>query len=76
MLRSVPGNIIKLDRLLVVLVAVTAEFKRLERCLATNPVGNNMIQGPGLGIRSMFKAEGTGTRKKAGSTLGIVNGKK
>jgi hypothetical protein len=52
-------------------VAITAEFKSLERCLTTNPVGNNMIQSPGLWIRSMLKTEGTGTRKKTGSTLGM-----
>ena len=71
MLGSIPGNIIKLDRLLVVLVAVTAEFKSLERRLATNPVGNNMVQGPGLRIRRMFQTEGTGTGKKTGGTLGM-----
>ena len=71
MFGPVPGNIIELDRLLIILVAVTAEFERLKRCLGPNPIGNNMIQGPGLWIGSMFQTEGTGTGKKTRSTLSM-----
>ena len=71
MFGSVPGNIIELDRLLIILVAVTAEFERLKRCLGPNPIGNNMIQGPGLWIGSMFQTEGTGAGKKTRSTLSM-----
>ena len=71
MLRSIPGNIIKLNRFLVIFVAITTEFQCLKRSIPTNFISNNMIQTPCLRIRRVLQAKWTGTGKKTGGTLGM-----
>ena len=41
---AIPGNVVEVDRFLVVFVAVAAELKRGERCGFADRVGHEMVK--------------------------------
>ena len=70
-LGSVPGNVVELNGLLVVLMAVATELQCLEGCLRPNFVRYHMVKSPSLRIRGVLQAEGTGAGEETGGALGV-----
>ena len=62
-------NVVKIDRLLIVEMAVTAEFKGAEGCSITNLVCYYMVEGAIKGVGGLPFDLPDGTAEKAGCTL-------
>ena len=58
---AIPRDVIKVNGLLVVLMAVTAKFQRAERRVLTQLVSENVVKRARLRIRLLGHGKGTGT---------------
>ena len=67
----IPGNIIEVHGLLVVLVAVAAEFEGPERGVLPDRVSDDMVKTPVERVGRLSDLERTGTGEKAGGALRV-----
>ena len=68
---TVPGHVVKVNRLDVVLVVITAQFERRVRSCLTDAIGCDMIKGSSQWVSRVFDLVRCNTGQEAGRTLGM-----
>ena len=64
MFGTIPGDIIELNRFLIILVTIATELQGLERCLVANFIRNDMVQGSACGYGVCLRLNGLALERK------------